>query len=194
MVKFHWQIYRALLSELSKMCSCKWKTLTKWFDKLARCRRGKVTNYLLVCCIWQRWGIQLIPSARYTRSSKQTLCVGPANKMAKQKLRSACIAHRIDTELFTGLKFSHQIFNDVAAISLLSICQVSLLLIYFLQRSTNLTKIYKSDCFVPYHWYTGTSGNFNICWKTKNSVSSHCANGKSSTAQKPQVHSKVFKW
>ena len=30
-----------MLSELSKMCSCKWRTLTKWFDKLARCRRGK---------------------------------------------------------------------------------------------------------------------------------------------------------
>ena len=31
----------AMLSELSKMCSCKWRALTKWFDKLARCRRGK---------------------------------------------------------------------------------------------------------------------------------------------------------
>ena len=41
MVKFHWQIHMAMLSELSKMCSCKWRTLTKWFDKLARCWRGK---------------------------------------------------------------------------------------------------------------------------------------------------------
>ena len=30
-----------MLSELIKMCSCKWRTLTNWFDKLARCRRGK---------------------------------------------------------------------------------------------------------------------------------------------------------
>ena len=29
MVKFHCQINRAMLSELSKMCSCKWRTLTK---------------------------------------------------------------------------------------------------------------------------------------------------------------------
>ena len=34
-------IYRTMLSELSNMCSCKWRILTKWFDKLARCRRGK---------------------------------------------------------------------------------------------------------------------------------------------------------
>ena len=49
MVKFHWQIYRAMLSELSKMCSCKWRTLTKAFGKLARCRRGKFDKLLLVC-------------------------------------------------------------------------------------------------------------------------------------------------
>ena len=71
MVKFHWQIYRAMLSELSKMCSCKWRTLIKWFDKLPRCRRGKCDKLF-----WQRWRIQLTPSACYTRSSKQTLCVG----------------------------------------------------------------------------------------------------------------------
>ena len=39
----------------------------------------------------------------------------------------------------TGLKFSHQIFSEAAAMSLLNIWQVSLLLIHFLQRST-LTK------------------------------------------------------
>ena len=34
-------MYRAMLSELSKMCSCKLRNLTKRSDKLARCRRGK---------------------------------------------------------------------------------------------------------------------------------------------------------
>ena len=77
MVKFHWQIYMAMLSEQSKLCSCKWRTLTKWFDKLASCRRGKCDKLFVgLAGIWQRWGIQLTPSACYTRSSKQTLCVG----------------------------------------------------------------------------------------------------------------------
>ena len=49
MVKFHWQIYMVMLSEQSKMCSCKWRTLTKWFDKLASCRRGKCDKLFLVC-------------------------------------------------------------------------------------------------------------------------------------------------
>ena len=41
MVKYHWQIYMVMLSEQSKLCSCKWRTLTKRFDKLVSCRRGK---------------------------------------------------------------------------------------------------------------------------------------------------------
>ena len=35
-----------------------------------------VTNYCWFAGILQRWGIQFTPSACYTRSSKQTLCVG----------------------------------------------------------------------------------------------------------------------
>ena len=72
MVKFHWQIYMVMLSEKSKMCSCKWRTLTTWFDKLASCRRGK-RNKLFVSLL--AFG-KFTPSACYTRSSKQTLCVG----------------------------------------------------------------------------------------------------------------------
>ena len=48
MVKFHWQIYRAILSELYKMCSCKWRTLTKWFDTFLDVGVKNVTNYLFV--------------------------------------------------------------------------------------------------------------------------------------------------
>ena len=80
MAKFHWQIYRAMLSELSKMCSCKWRTLTKWFDKLARCRRGKCDKLFVGwLAFWEwGWGIQLTSSLPviHTRSSKQMLCVG----------------------------------------------------------------------------------------------------------------------
>ena len=49
MVKFHWQIHRAILNELSKICSCKWRTLTKWFDNSLNVGAENVTNYLLVC-------------------------------------------------------------------------------------------------------------------------------------------------
>ena len=63
--------------------------------------------------------------------------------------------------VFTALKGSHFRF-------LFHFCWF----IFCRDLSTNLTKIYKPDSFVPYHWYTGTSGNFNTCWKTINPVSS----------------------
>ena len=74
MVKFHWQIYVAMLRELNKMCSCKWRTLTKWFDKLARCRRGKCDKLFVGLLAFGK--DSLTPSVSYTRSSKQSLCVG----------------------------------------------------------------------------------------------------------------------
>ena len=116
--------------------------------------------WLIICWfagIWQRWGIQFTPSVCYTRSSKQTLCLGLEGqkvfeKRGKNESRAYDEPLQINwppesphrtlyrTLTFTGLKFSHQIFSEAATISLLNMCQVSLLLIHFLQRSTNLTK------------------------------------------------------
>ena len=157
-----------------------------------------MTNYLLVCWHLAKMRNTINTLCLLYKASKQTLCVGLEGKRVfekrgKKESRTYAellqikwpkevkpppvFSHRINTEPlhFTGLKFSHQFFSEAAVISLLNMCQVSLSLIHFLQRSTNLTK--------PYHWYTGASGNFNTCWKTINSVSSQCARGKSSTAQ-----------
>ena len=75
MVKFHWQIFRAILNELSKMCSCKWRTLTKWFDKLARCRHGKCDKLffgLLASGKYDEYSpvIQSLQKQRYVWDSK----------------------------------------------------------------------------------------------------------------------------
>ena len=129
--------------------------------------------------IWQRWGIQLTPFAYYTRSSKQTLCVGiGGQRIFKQrgKIKSRAYddllqikwSKEVKTLLYCLIELIQNpiFFPEAAAMSLLNMCQVSLLLIHFLQRPTNLTK---RPVSFP---ITATSGNFNICWKTINSVSS----------------------
>ena len=104
MVKFHWQIYRAMLSELSKICSCKLRTLTKWFDKLARSRCGKCDKWFLVCWHLAKMrntistlcplykvfktnvmcGTRRPKSIRIAREKEQGLWRSPANKMANR--------------------------------------------------------------------------------------------------------------
>ena len=64
--------------------------------------------------------------------------------------------------LFFGLKFLHHIFSEAAAISLLNMCNVSLLLFHFLQRSANLTK--RPVSFpITGTLESGTSGNVKTC-------------------------------
>ena len=129
--------------------------------------------------IWQRWGIQLTPSPCYTRFSKQTLCVGiEGQRVFKQWGKKESRAYdellqikwpkEVKPLLYCLIELiqNPNFLPEAAAIFPLNMCQVSLLLIHFLQRPTNLTK---RPVLFP---ITGTSGNFNTCWKTINSVSS----------------------
>ena len=103
--------------------------------------------------IWQRWGIQLTPFA-YTRSSKQTLCLGFEGKRVfgkREKKGSRAYDELLQIKwpkevkpllyflieliqnpifFFTWLKFSHQFFSKAAVIALLYMYQVSLSLIF----------------------------------------------------------------
>ena len=64
-----------------------WQTRELWAWKM----------WQIICWfagIWQRWGIKLTPSACYTRSSKQTLCVGlEVDKKAMSRNRYNRIPH-----------------------------------------------------------------------------------------------------